>query len=58
MYNYISRVRSCADKTPEYCVPYEQMVCENGGLLKETNDGYACECKDNYYGIRCDKGKG
>jgi len=53
--NYLMLVRLRVDQSSGICALYEQMICENGGLLEQTKDGYECKCKDNFYGSRCEK---
>lgn len=35
------------------CEIYNIVLCENGGLLEETEKGFVCKCTENYYGENC-----
>lgn len=38
------------------CEIYNNVRCENGGLLEETENGFVCKCTDDYYGEYCTQG--
>lgn len=44
-------------ETDEFCNKiYNNIRCENGGLLERIEKGYVCKCTNDYYGENCTNG--